>query len=95
MSHLAENKPKLRRTPHEEVGPMYPVKKPVDRGSDLTINPQNGQRAAGQIVYLSGRVLDTHCNPIADAVKTGRAGSLFTTATRSSRCSRSWRAFPA
>jgi protocatechuate 3,4-dioxygenase, beta subunit len=67
MSHLAENKPKLRRTPHEEVGPMYPVKKPVDRGYDLTVNPQNGERAAGQIVYLSGRVLDTRGNPIAGA----------------------------
>ena len=42
MSHRAE-KPKLRRTPHEEVGPMYPVQKPVDRGYDLTVNPANGK----------------------------------------------------
>jgi protocatechuate 3,4-dioxygenase, beta subunit len=68
MSHKATSKPKLRRTPHEEVGPMYPVKKPADRGYDLTINPANGQRAAGQILYLSGRVIDTNGKPIAAAM---------------------------
>src|SRR5262245_49220327 len=66
MSETA-TKPKLRRTPHEEVGPMYPMKKPVDRGYDLALNPRNGRRAAGQILYLSGRVLDTNGNPIAGA----------------------------
>ena len=68
MSHKATSKPKLRRTPHEEVGPMYPVKKPIDRGYDLTVNPANGQRAAGQILYLSGRVIDTNGKPIAGAM---------------------------
>jgi protocatechuate 3,4-dioxygenase beta subunit len=67
MSHLAKNKPTLRRTPHEEVGPMYPVQKPADRGYDLTLNPKNGKRASGQILYLSGRVLNTHGEPIAGA----------------------------
>ena len=37
MSHQATVKPKLRRTPHEEVGPNYPVIKPIDRGYDLTL----------------------------------------------------------
>ncbi len=67
MSHAATQKPKLRRTPHEEVGPMYPVRKPADRGYDLTINPRNGERATGQIVYLSGRVLDTNGDAIPGA----------------------------
>jgi len=67
MSHQAMVKPKLRRTPHEEVGPMYPVIKPADRGYDLTVNPKNGERAKGQIVYLSGRVIDTNGAPIAGA----------------------------
>jgi protocatechuate 3,4-dioxygenase beta subunit len=67
MSHQAVAKPKLRRTPHEEVGPMYPVVKPADRGYDLTINPANGEKADGQVVYLSGRVIDTNGNPIAGA----------------------------
>ena len=67
MSHQAVAKPKLRRTPHEEVGPMYPVVKPVDRGFDLTVNPANGEQAKGQVVYLSGRVLDTTGAPIAGA----------------------------
>jgi protocatechuate 3,4-dioxygenase, beta subunit len=67
MSHLAKDKPKLRRTPHEEVGPMYPVQKPADRGYDLTLNPKNGLSASGQILYLSGRVLNTDSEPIAAA----------------------------
>jgi protocatechuate 3,4-dioxygenase beta subunit len=67
MSHQAVAKPKLRRTPHEEVGPMYPVVKPTDRGYDLTVNPANGRKADGQIVYLSGRVIDTNGHPIAGA----------------------------
>ncbi|HYS47152.1 MAG TPA: protocatechuate 3,4-dioxygenase [Xanthobacteraceae bacterium] len=67
MSHQAIVKPKLRRTPHEEVGPMYPVVKPVDRGYDLTINPKRGERANGQVIYLSGRVIDTNGDPIAGA----------------------------
>ena len=45
MSHQATVKPKLRRTPHEEVGPNYPVIKPPDRGYDLTVHPRNGERA--------------------------------------------------
>jgi protocatechuate 3,4-dioxygenase beta subunit len=67
MSHQAVAKPKLRRTPHEEVGPMYPVVKPADRGFDLTVNPANGETAKGQVVYLSGRVLDTTGAAIAGA----------------------------
>src|ERR1700738_4561221 len=67
MSHQATVKPKLRRTPHEEVGPNYPVIKPPDRGYDLTVNPLNGQRAKGQIVYLAARVIDTNGRPIAGA----------------------------
>ena len=67
MSHQAVAKPKLRRTPHEEVGPMYPVVKPADRGFDLTVNPANGEKAKGEVVYLSGRVLDTTGAPIAGA----------------------------
>lgn len=67
MSHQAVTKPKLRRTPHEEVGPMYPVVKPADRGFDLTVNPANGEKAKGEVVYLSGRVLDTTGAVIAGA----------------------------
>src|SRR5262249_61202368 len=67
MSHQATVKPKLRRTPHEEVGPNYPVIKPIDRGYDLTLNPKTGKRAEGQVLYLSGRVIDTNGVPIRGA----------------------------
>ncbi|MEA2977933.1 MAG: protocatechuate 3,4-dioxygenase, beta subunit [Alphaproteobacteria bacterium] len=67
MSHQATTQPKLRRTPHEEVGPNYPIEKPPDRGYDLTINPRTGERAEGQILYLSGRVINTHGVPIPGA----------------------------
>ncbi len=58
---------RLKRTPHEEVGPSYPVVKPPDRGWDLTLNPATGKRAQGTILYLSGRVLDTEGQPISGA----------------------------
>ena len=46
---------------------MYPVEMPTDRGYDLTINPATGERAKGQILYLSGQILDTSGAPIAGA----------------------------
>ncbi len=46
---------------------MYPVQKPVDRGYDLIVNPANGARAEGQIVHLTGRVLDTNGAPVPGA----------------------------
>jgi protocatechuate 3,4-dioxygenase, beta subunit len=53
----------LQRTPDQILGPFYPVRrKPVATG-DLTL----GGRAAGTVLYLSGRVLTTSGKPVAGA----------------------------
>jgi len=49
------------------IGPFYPVIRPLDHDGDLT--RVNGMKVAakGDIMHLSGRVLDTNGKPIAGA----------------------------
>ena len=47
----------LARTPSEEIGPMYPVAKPEDRGDDLVAGA-DGKAVDGQILCIRGRVID-------------------------------------
>lgn len=56
----------LARTPSEEIGPMYPVTKPEDRGADLT-RSADGKTVEGRILYLRGQVVDLTGAPIAGA----------------------------
>ena len=53
----------LARTPSEEIGPMYPVAKPEDRGDDL-VQGADGKAVDGKILYLRGRVIDLTGVPI-------------------------------
>jgi len=67
VSHIfAQQRP--RRTPDQIVGPFYPLMRPLDDDADLlTVKGRSG-RAAGQIIYLSGRVFDLKANPVSGAV---------------------------
>ncbi len=56
----------LARTPSEEIGPMYPVAKPEDRGDDL-VRSAGGAAVDGQILYIRGQVTDLTGAPIAGA----------------------------
>lgn len=56
----------LARTPSEEIGPMYPVAKPEDRGDDL-VRSAGGEAVKGQILYIRGQVIDLTGAPIAGA----------------------------
>jgi protocatechuate 3,4-dioxygenase beta subunit len=49
------------------LGPFYPDRLPADQDADLTAVAGRQGRAAGQILYLSGRVLDTRGRPIPGA----------------------------
>jgi protocatechuate 3,4-dioxygenase, beta subunit len=51
----------------QTIGPFYPVTKPWNWDEDLTMVKGRTGKAQGQIVYLSGRVLDLRGNPIANA----------------------------
>src|SRR4051812_5289364 len=58
---------RLDTTPTMDLGPYYPVIKPVDKDSDLTRVAGRKGRAKGQVMMLSGRVLNRDGAPIANA----------------------------
>jgi protocatechuate 3,4-dioxygenase beta subunit len=47
------------RTPSQTMGPFYPVQKPLDQDADMTIVQGKAGRAAGQVIHVMGRVLNT------------------------------------
>ncbi len=54
-------------TPEVGMGPFYPMLKPLDKDADLTsVKGQKGV-AAGAIVHVAGRVLDTKGNSVKNA----------------------------
>lgn len=59
--------PILRETADLITGPFYPQLKPGDRDADLTLVHGHQQRAAGQVVQLSGRVTNVKGEPVRNA----------------------------
>lgn len=57
----------LRRTPTATIGPFYPIVRPPDEDNDLTLIRGRGRRAAGQVIEVSGRVLDLTGKPVPGA----------------------------
>ena len=56
----------LPTTSHQILGPFYPLSKP-SKGGDLTKVKGRPGQAAGQLIYLSGRVLDRTGAPARNA----------------------------
>lgn len=54
-------------TPSTVAGPFYPMIKPRDRDMDLTRLPGHKQRAKGQVIHVTGRVLNQHGEPVSGA----------------------------
>ncbi len=50
-------------TPFTDIGPFYPVARPTEDDSDLTLIGK-GQRAAGKVIEIFGRVLDGKGAPL-------------------------------
>ena len=59
--------PANRPTSEQVLGPFYPVHLPADQDADLTIIAGKEGRALGQVLYLSGRVINVRGEPVADA----------------------------
>ena len=57
----------IRRTPSQILGPFYPVHKPLDQDADLTTIAGRTGRAAGQIIEVTGRVINRRGEPVAGA----------------------------
>ena len=54
-------------TAESPMGPFYPLTHPADSDADLTWVKGRPARAVGQVIEVSGRILDVHGNPIPGA----------------------------
>jgi protocatechuate 3,4-dioxygenase beta subunit len=71
MAEAAQAQAKLKPTGQETLGPFYPVRAPKFHDTDLTHYPgRKGGRARGQVIELTGRVLDTSGRPLPQAALT-------------------------
>jgi protocatechuate 3,4-dioxygenase beta subunit len=71
LAEAAQGQAKLKPTGQETLGPFYPVRAPKFHDTDLTHYPgRKGGRALGQVIELTGRVLDTAGRPLPQAALT-------------------------
>jgi protocatechuate 3,4-dioxygenase beta subunit len=68
IPRLARAQEARKPTWMEIIGPFYPVDKPADQDADLTQIEGRTERAQGEILYLSGRVLARDGTPVVGAV---------------------------
>ena len=54
-------------TAESPMGPFFPLSMPSDIDADLTMLKGHSRRASGQVIEVTGRVLDQKGNPIAGA----------------------------
>ena len=57
----------LAPTAESPMGPFYPLVHPADSDADMVWLKGHKQRAHGDVIEVSGRVLDLHGNPISGA----------------------------
>lgn len=63
----AQPAPTAALTPSETEGPFYPAVRPSETDIDLTRLAGHSQRALGQVIEVTGRVLDRQGRPMAGA----------------------------
>jgi protocatechuate 3,4-dioxygenase beta subunit len=56
-----------KMTPEQVMGPFYPVLKPLDRDWDLTRIVGKRGHAQGQVIHLTGRVINSKGEPVRGA----------------------------
>lgn len=57
----------LKRTPGEILGPFYPILRPLDQDADLVAIAGKPGRAEGQVIHVTGRVLNLQGQPVQGA----------------------------
>jgi len=55
-------------TPRQTTGPFYPIYDQIDKDVDLTKLTGHGGRARGEVIRVTGRVLDATCAPVEGAL---------------------------
>lgn len=59
--------PTCELTPPQAEGPFYPGEAEFDLNTDLTQVVGKKTRAEGQVIYVTGKVIDKNCKPIENA----------------------------
>lgn len=67
LAEILAQAPRRPETPNMVLGPFYPQVKPPDRDTDLTIIRGHRTPASGQVIHLSGRVLNQRGEPVRNA----------------------------
>ena len=63
-AHAVQGRPLTAESP---MGPFFPLDVPADSDADLTMLKGHSKRASGQVIEVTGRILDQKGNPIAGA----------------------------
>src|SRR5688500_11430166 len=67
LTGLLAQSPTLTETPNMVLGPFYPQVKSSDKDTDLTMIRGHRASASGQVIHLSGRVLNNRGEPVRNA----------------------------
>ena len=58
----------MTATPSNPEGPFYPIHPQLDKDTDLTLIEGHEERAQGEVIRVSGRVLDEQGQPVEGAL---------------------------
>jgi protocatechuate 3,4-dioxygenase beta subunit len=67
LAGRADAATKLKPTQRMDLGPFYPVERPLEEDADLTRLAGHAGRAKGQVIELAGRVLNPDGQPVPGA----------------------------
>lgn len=59
--------PGMKMTASSDLGPFYPVRRDFEDDADMTRLHGHAKRAIGDVIEVSGRVLDRYGNPVSNA----------------------------
>jgi protocatechuate 3,4-dioxygenase, beta subunit len=68
LAATAEAAAKCSATPRQTSGPFYPFFEQTDKDVDLTRMVGHDETAAGEVIRVTGRVLDADCKPVEGAL---------------------------
>lgn len=68
QADAGEAQPESLSTPPQFQGPFYPTALPRDTDNDLVVINESDTAASGEIVHLTGRVLDLDGKPVCNAL---------------------------
>lgn len=57
----------IKQTAESQIGPFYPIDRPAEDDADLTWLKGHTERARGNVIEVTGRVLDRYGNPVSGA----------------------------